>query len=565
MLIVLILSFMSQIVSSAKWAVCESRLQRKSSDEKFTVCDICYVEDRPLQGAKKPMLSLIHKKMLTEFDCFECPSKIPKVVPYTLDSATFDDTIEMYFVTGDQDFAGILAIVSFTNASYEYVIKVTGEGLGSLKISAPWIFVRINTPCLKEFPAVKLLSMLKDAYKTTITSYLIDMDNSPLEYHLYSALGMQFLTLFTLLSVILLKKCDRRHIVYSLDQFVDCSRTNRRIEFGVYIARFNKLASFFGVFFLIFFSVAVTMAPMFIKYFYYVGYGVCGSTSVMFIFARIPMVFQMKCKVFTQKSYQIAFIVVTTAVGAIATLIIVLLNDDTFFSFMNHFSNICISVLPFWFTLNFVIVVALLTHITFRSYVELAMFEIGCIIMDQVFRTAFFTNYLHENKESKPFLDFYYMYGDSYFQINQGYKYENSSTVLSSFEPHTTALTNPFVFKWHWHYAGFACQIPYNRFYPIWFITIPGFALLHSYHYNAEQTERPSKLFPVLLFIVVMIGSIVEECIRMFLDFPIAIGVITFSVLSMLSLLWFWRRKEVGDFVKGVYVFVSRSHVSSGT
>ena len=156
------------------------------------------------------------------------------------------------------------------------------------------------------------------------------------------------------------------------------------------------------------------------------------------------------------------------------------------------------------------------------------------------------------------------MYGDSYFQINQGYTYKNASTEMSSYEPHSTPATNPYSFKFHWHYGDLACQIPYNRLYPIWFVTIPGYAFLHSYHYNAEQTERPSKVFPVLIFIVVMAGSLAEELIRVFLQIPIAIGVISFSLSSLFSLLWFWRRREIGDYVKGVYVYVSRSHVSSG-
>ena len=564
MRILITLSILAQLCRSSNWGVCETHLHDEFTGEHFTLCDLCYVDNRDLKTAKQPKLTLVEDKMLTTFGCFGCSEISHRIVPFLLKSASFDGVIDMYFKSGSQKYAGVFTVISFTNATYEYVIKVTEKGLESSKATAPWMFARTKTHLLGTDPTAELLSLLSNEYNTTLTSYLIDVKDSPLEYNIYSALGMEAITLLVLSTVILLKKCDRKNIVYSLDQFVDCSSTNRRNKFSVYIARFNKLASFFGVFFLIFFSVAVTLAPMFMKYFYYVGYGVCGSTACMFLVARFPMTFQRKCKFFTRKPYQMSFIVVTAIFGATSTLIIILFKDETVFRFENLFSGMCLKVLPFWFTVNFMIVVALLAHITFRSYVELALFEVGCIIMDQVFRTALFVNSLHENKELKPFLDFYYMYGDSVFQVNQGYKYENSSFAMNSFEPHTTPTTNPFVFKFHWHYRDFACQVPYNRFYPIWFITIPGFAFLHSYHYNAEQSERPSNAFPVLILTVVLAGSVLEETIRIFFDIPLAIGIISFSMFSLFSLLWFWSRKEIGDFVKGVYIYVSRSHVSSG-
>ena len=43
-------------------------------------------------------------------------------------------------------------------------------------------------------------------------------------------------------------KIYQRHIVNSVDQFEDCSRTNRWIEFTVYIARFVKLVTLFCFF-----------------------------------------------------------------------------------------------------------------------------------------------------------------------------------------------------------------------------------------------------------------------------------------------------------------------------
>ena len=204
------------------------------------------------------------------------------------------------------------------------------------------------------------------------------------------------------------------------------------------------------------------------------------------------------------------------------------------------------------------IVVALLSHITFRSFVELALFEISCIVVDQLFRTLWYTSNLHEDKQFKPFLDFYYTYGESVFQANQGFKYQNSSITVSSFEPHSTPEKNPYIFKWHWHYAGFACQIPYSRFFPIWFVTTPGYALLHGIHFNSEQSEHKSKVFPVI------IGSPAEEFIRIFFNVPLGIGVISFPILSLFFVLWFCKQEEIGDFIHGVYVYVSRSHVSSG-
>ena len=210
------------------------------------------------------------------------------------------------------------------------------------------------------------------------------------------------------------------------------------------------------------------------------------------------------------------------------------------------------------------IVVALLSHITFRSFVELALFEVSCIVVDQLFRTLWYTSNLHEYKQSKPFLDFYYTYGESVFQVNQGFKYQNSSISVSNFEPHSIPDTNPYTFKWHWHYAVFAYQIPYSRFFPIWFVTTPGYALLHGIHFNSEQSEHKSKVFPVIAFLLAIIGSLSEELIRIFFNVLLGIGVISFPVLSLFFVLWFCKQEEIGDFIHGVYVYVSRSHVSSG-
>ena len=156
------------------------------------------------------------------------------------------------------------------------------------------------------------------------------------------------------------------------------------------------------------------------------------------------------------------------------------------------------------------------------------------------------------------------MYGDAYFQINQGFTYQNSSATISNFEPHSTPNTNPLMFKWHWHYTGFVCQVPYTRLYPIWMVTTPGFVLLHGLHFNAEQSEHRSRILPVIAFLITMLGSVIEECIRLFMKVPIGIGVISFSLLSLLFILWFCKNKELGDFMHGVYIYVSRSHVSSG-
>ena len=381
------------LATASKWAVCESHIHKKLTGEKFTLCDLCYVQEPVVQLADKPRVSLFADKLFDPLKCFICQSNTSRVVPYELASFNFDEFVDTYVKTSPQNYAGVFAIISYTNSTYEYVIKVTGEALNSFKVTAPWMFARTKTPCLAAAPTARLLSMLKDAYmvNTTMTSYLIDVNDAPFIYNLYSSFGMQILTVLILLSIIGLKKCDRKHIVYSLDQFVDCSRNNRRIEFSVYIARFNKLASFFAVFFLIFLSVSVTMVPDFMKYVLYVGYGVCGASSFMFLIARFPMSLQRKVKCFTKKSYQISFIVLTTTFGATATLIIILFKDETVFRFDGVFTDTCLKILPLWYSVNFMIVVALLAHITFRSYVELAMFELGCIIMDQCFRLFYYT------------------------------------------------------------------------------------------------------------------------------------------------------------------------------
>ena len=171
---------------------------------------------------------------------------------------------------------------------------------------------------------------------------------------------------------------------------------------------------------------------------------------------------------FKKKSFQVSLIVVTTTMGTLSSLIFLLLKDESVFLFNHQLYNMCLKLLPFWFIVNIMIAVTLLTHITFRSYAELVLFEIGCIIVDQVFHTILFTSRLLECKQTKPFLHFYYMYGDSYFEVKQRFRYQNSSVLISNYEPCSTRNTNPYIFKWHRHYNGsdFACQVPYSRFLP---------------------------------------------------------------------------------------------------
>ena len=554
---------------NSNWSVCVSKVNNYKTDESYSFCDICYVPKRELQVSTRPTFELYPSKTFAETDCSKCEQNFSQVLPYVLIPPIFEEDFEYFLKESSEKFAGILLLVDETKATYDYIIKVAGDSLDSSEPTAPWIFVRTKTPVARSTNGIELITFFRSREaqldKATIVSFKIDIKNlSPPLFDVYSACGMLMLTLLIFITVFFIKTVDRKHTVYSLDQFVDCSKRNRRIEFAVYIARFNKLAAFFAILFIILYSLMVTIAPTFMKYFYYFGYGVSGATAFIFLIARVPMKLQRKVKTFKKKAYQVSFIVVTATCGTLATLMIILLKDETVFRFESQFVDTCLKLLPFWFVVNFMIVCALLLHITFRSYVELAIFEIGCIVIDQVFRTAHFTNKNHEHKQSQPFLDFYYMYGDSYFQINQGFIYTNATITIHNYEPHSTPMTNPYTFKWHWHYSDLPCQIPYTRFYPIWFVTIPGYALLHSIHYNAEQSQRRSKVFPVLAFVVAMVSSAAEEAIRLCFNFPLGIGVISFTLLSLLSLLWFCKLKEIGDYVEGVYAYVSRSHVSSG-
>ena len=553
--------------AALNWAICQSKVSVSNLNQEYEFCDLCYVENRHSLFTEPPIATLFSDLSLSKLNCFYCGYNESTVLPYSLKSSIFYADYDKFL--RDSPFAAIFALVDYTNATYGYIIRVTGEQLDADTVTVPWIFLRTNTQCANSAYVDNFLNIVNnvgiDIDNVKITSSIIDIDKqAPIMYNLISAVGMECVLFLILLLVILIKKCDRRHVVYSVDQFVDCSRTNRRIEFGVYVARFNKLAVFFSILFIIIYSIMVTTATGGMQYFYYLAYGVSSATAFMFLMARVPMKLQNKCAYFKKKSYQVSFIVITATIGALASLVILLFKDESAFRFENQFYDLCLKLLPFWFTVNIMIVVALLAHISFRSYIALALFEVGCIVIDQLFRTIPFTNKLHEYKQPKPFLDFYNMYGDAYFQINQGFTYQNSSTTISNFEPHSTPNTNPLIFKWHWHYTGFACQVPYTRIYPIWMVTTPGFVLLHGLHFNAEQSEHRSKILPVIAFLITMLGSVIEECIRLFMKVPIGIGVISFSLLSLLFILWFCKNKELGDFMHGVHIYVSRSHVSSG-
>ena len=551
---------------AVNWAVCESVI--RVGNERYTFCDLCYVRNQESLVYHSPTLTLFSNEIVAKTNCFKCWYTGSKIVSYDLQSDNFVPDYNLF----EQDylhFSGILTFYGLANSTYKDIIRLTGDVLDSNKDTIPWIFLRTNTPCLNDVISKKLQNLLEylpvDFDNVTITTSVIDLNKQgTFMYDLYSTIGMECIVILILIAVILIKRIDRRHIVYSLDQFIDCSRINRRIEFSVYIARFNKLAVFFSILFLIILSILAATVSNPMQFFFYLGHGVSSATAFMFLIARIPMKLQNRCVYFKKKSYQVAFIVITTTIGSLASLIILLLRDESAFKFNDQLLNMCIKILPFWFLVNIMIVVALLSHITFRSFVEVALFECSCIVVDQLFRTLWYTSNLHEYKQSKPFLDFYYTYGESVFQVNQGFEYQNSSINFSSFEPHSTPDTNPYTFKWHWHYAGFACQIPYSRFFPIWFVTTPGYALLHGIHFNSEQSQHKSKVFPVIAFLLAIIGSLSEELIRIFFNVPLGIGVISFPILSLFFLLWFCKQEEIGDFIHGVYIYVSRSHVSSG-
>ena len=566
MLLQFVILFSFTGTRAVNWAVCESII--RAGNEQYTFCDLCYVRNQDSLVFNPPKLTLLSNETISKSNCFQCWRLGSTIASFDLRSYTFVPDCNR-FLQEQSHFSGIMVLYNRANSTYDDIIRVTGDVLDTNEDTVPWIFLRTGTTCLNDDISNKLELLLSDIsvgiHSVTLTTSVIDLnEHGVFMYDLYSTIGMECIVILILIAVILIKRIDRRHIVYSLDQFIDCSRINRRIEFSVYIARFNKLAVFFSILFLIIFSILAATVSNPMQFFFYLGHGVSSATAFMFLIARIPMKLQNRCVYFKKRSYQVAFIVITTTIGTLASLIILLLRDESAFKFNGQLLNMCIKILPFWFLVNIMIVVALLSHITFRSFVEVALFEVSCIVVDQLFRTLWYTSNLHEYKQSKPFLDFYYTYGESVFQVNQGFKYQNSSINFSSFEPHSTPDTNPYTFKWHWHYAGFACQIPYSRFFPIWFVTTPGYALLHGIHFNSEQSEHKSKVFPVIAFLLAIIGSLSEELIRIFFNVPLGIGVISFPILSLFFVLWFCKQGEIGDFIHGVYVYVSRSHVSSG-
>ena len=159
-------------------------------------------------------------------------------------------------------FSGILVLYNRANSTYDDIIRVTGDVLDTNEDTVPWTFLRTQTTRLNHVISEKLHILLKnipfEVRNVTITSSVIDLNkHGALLYDLFSTIGMECIVIIILIAVILIKKIDRRRVVYSLDQFVDCSRINRRIEFSVYIARFNKLAVFFIILFLIIYSIMV--------------------------------------------------------------------------------------------------------------------------------------------------------------------------------------------------------------------------------------------------------------------------------------------------------------------
>ena len=276
-----------------------------------------------------------------------CPGQI---LPYYLQDLPFVSEYDLYL--RELKFSGFLALYNRPNSTYGEIIKVTGDVLDSSKDTVPWIFLRTGTLCLNDDIGEKLRYLLGDIsigiQNVTISTSVIDL-NKPgaFMYDLYSTIGMECIVILILIAVILIKRIDRRHVVYSLDQFIDCSRINRRIEFSVYIARFNKLAVFFSILFLIIFSILAATVSNPMQCFFYLGHGVSSATAFMFLIARIPMKLQNRCVYFKKKFYQVAFIVITTTIGTLASLIILLFKDETAFKFNDQLLNMCIKILPF--------------------------------------------------------------------------------------------------------------------------------------------------------------------------------------------------------------------------
>merc|ERR1712117_581347 len=100
------------------------------------------------------------------------------------------------------------------------------------------------------------------------------------------------------------------------------------------------------------------------------------------------------------------------------------------------------------------------------------------------------------------------------------------------------AATNILVWKVHWHLSGYVCQVPYSRYYPLWFFLIPGFFIMHAYHFNKYQRSQPSTLFSVLVVLIGIGCAFVEDVIRTF-GAQVGIGVMSFPVLSLFTLVYF--------------------------
>ena len=155
-----------------------------------------------------------------------------------------------------------------------------------------------------------------------------------------------------------------------------------------------------------------------------------------------------------------------------------------------------------------------------------------------------------------------------YFRVAPAFSFANSTNHLADMDHHNVAPTNMLVWKVHWHISGYVCQVPYSRYYPLWFFLVPGFFVTYAYHFNKYQRAQPSNLFSVITILLGIGCTFLEDAIRTY-GAQLGIGTISFPVLTIYTLLYFRTkgRQVLRDYVKGIDLYVeqdSRSFVSSG-
>ena len=534
--------------STKSWYTCEAVIENKLRGVEIINWGHCFVPNKEsIHWTNDVLVPVIPSTILTQFGCFNCEpigNFMSYVVPFFVNFYSIG--IDGQWIN-DTYLKGVLAFVAKTNATSRDIMNIFKINHKDVPVNKPWFMLDAKFEILDLNKNLSDSPNIEDHPNLTL-SVINTRTGNPKWFDAIRILSGVLTTTLCFTFAMLIRKFDKNFFIYSLDLFLNCKATNNQATLGVYIARLTPLCAFFAAVSLIFLSVIFTLLPIPMQYILDLTYVLTSVVTFMFLSARLILVRKNSLKLRMQR-----FLLLPGSIfGLIFAIIIVLFKDQ---AYLGDIANKFVGMFFCWWIANFLFCLAMLLHFNFYNFISLASFEIGLIIMDQLFRTIPYTNADRPFLEPDNFITNYFMYYGPDLEISKGtyFRENNYSEKTCVLEIPTT---NPFVFKFHLHYGNLICPVFYSRFYPIWYVILPGLCFMHCVHFNNEHSSNSSNVFTIALAAISITCTSVEDVIRRYL-FELGTALLSFPLMSAFALVWFKLRGELGKFVHGVRVFAA--------